>query len=77
MLFGIESKDEKTVSSAIGVPRYYMKDFTAAARAYQFDGVSQALLLLHHYNLRSLGVDDPGNTDAALLKELAVKMMTA
>jgi DNA polymerase-3 subunit delta len=77
MLFGIESKDEKTVSSAIGVPPYYMKDFTAAARAYQFDGVSQALLLLHHYNLRSLGVDDPGNTDAALLKELAVKMMTA
>jgi DNA polymerase III subunit delta len=52
-----------------------MKDYMAAARKYDFNGVTQALLLLHHYNLRSVGVGDSGTSDAALLKEMVVKMM--
>jgi len=75
MLYGIESKDEKTVSSTLGVHPYFMKDYLAAARKYDFNGVTQALLLLHHYNLRSVGVGDSGTSDAALLKEMVVKMM--
>jgi DNA polymerase-3 subunit delta len=34
-----------------------------------------ALLLLHYYNLKSVGVGNTGKTDAGLLKELVVKMM--
>jgi len=32
-------------------------------------------LLLHHYNLRSIGVGSAGVEDASLLKELVVKIM--
>jgi DNA polymerase III subunit delta len=30
---------------------------------------------LHHYNLRSVGVNDTGSSDASLLKEMVVKMV--
>jgi len=33
-------------------------------------------MLLHEYNLRSIGVNDAGTSDASLLKELVVKMMS-
>jgi DNA polymerase-3 subunit delta len=75
MLYGIESKDEKSMAAAIGVNSYFIKDYITAARKYDFTGVTQALLLLHAYNLRSLGVHDAGTDDAQLMKELVVKMM--
>ena len=40
------------------------------------NGVERALLLLHDYNLKSVGVNDSGTPDASLLKELAVKVMS-
>jgi DNA polymerase-3 subunit delta len=45
------------------------------AKSYGFTGVEKILLLLHHYNLRSLGVNDSGTEDASLMKELVVKIM--
>ncbi|HYF30159.1 MAG TPA: DNA polymerase III subunit delta [Chitinophagaceae bacterium] len=46
-----------------------------AAKNYGYEGTERVILLLHHYNLRSLGVNDPGTEDASLLKEMIVKMM--
>jgi DNA polymerase-3 subunit delta len=37
--------------------------------------VQAALLLMHEYNLRSVGVRDVGTEDASLLKEMIYKMM--
>lgn len=76
MIFGLSSRDEKTVAAGIGVNPYFVKDYLATARNYSYEGVEAALLLLHHYNLRSVGVGDAGTSDAGLLKELMVKMMT-
>ena len=39
-------------------------------------GVQKCILLLHHYNLRGIGINDRGTDDSELLKELVVKMMT-
>jgi DNA polymerase III subunit delta len=75
MVFGASSLDEKTVAAAIGVNPYFMKDYLQAARLYTYPGVEQVLLLLHHYNLRSVGVGDIGTEDASLLKEMVVKIM--
>jgi DNA polymerase III subunit delta len=75
MVFGAASQDDKTVAAAIGVNAWFIKDYLQAARLYTYPGVEKVLLLLHNYNLRSVGVHDAGTEDASLLKELMVKMM--
>jgi DNA polymerase III subunit delta len=75
MIFGQNSKDEKTVALNIGVNAWFVKDYMLAARNYGYQGVESALLLLHHYNLKSVGVNDTGTPDGSLLKEMVVKMM--
>ncbi|MGL6266490.1 MAG: DNA polymerase III subunit delta [Chitinophagaceae bacterium] len=75
MLYGMDAKDEKAAAVTLGVSPFFIKDYLAAARKYDYNGVTQALLLLHRYNLRSVGLGDIGTSDAALLKELVVKMM--
>ncbi len=75
MIFGQSAKDEKTVAANIGVNAWFVKDYMMVARNYGYNGVEKALLLLHHYNLRSVGVNDTGSSDASLLKEMVVKMV--
>lgn len=76
MIFGAGTKDEKTIATNIGVNPFFMKEYMQAARIYSYPGVEKALLLLHQYNLRSVGVGDAGTEDASLLKELVVKILT-
>ena len=45
-------------------------------KTYQYEGIERILLLLHHYNLRSIGIQDAGTTDAGLMKELVMKMVS-
>lgn len=75
MIFSVPSPDEKSVASAIGVSPYFVRDYIGAARKYDYSGVEKILLLLHQYNLRSVGIHNGGNTEAGLLKEMTVKMM--
>lgn len=75
MVFGQQSSDEKSVASSIGVNAFFVKDYILTARNYGFEGVRNALLLLHHYNLRSVGVGSSGTSENALLKELVVKII--
>ncbi|WP_026770410.1 DNA polymerase III subunit delta [Asinibacterium sp. OR53] len=75
MLYGIPNPDEKSAASALGVNPYFVKDYLAASRKYDYQGVERLLLLLHQYNLRSIGVNDGGTSDAGLLKEMLVKAM--
>ena len=75
MIFGQSSKDDKTIAANIGVNAWFVKDYLLVARNYGYNGVEKALLLLHHYNLRSVGVNDTGSSDASLLKEMVVKMV--
>ena len=77
MIFGQASKDEKLVASNIGVNPYFVKDYMITAKNYGFEGVENALLLLHAYNLKSVGVNDMGSSDASLMKELVVKLLNA
>jgi DNA polymerase-3 subunit delta len=76
MIFGQSGNDEKTVAVNIGVNPYFVRDYMMTAKNYGFSGTETALLLLHHYNLKSVGVNDAGTTDASLLKEMVVKMMS-
>lgn len=47
----------------------------SAMKIYGYSGIEKILLLLHHYNLKSIGVGDSGTESGALLKEMILKIM--
>src|SRR5580658_5209935 len=76
MILAQPGGDEKGIAAAIGVNPYFVKDYLAAVRNYNYEGIEGGLLLLHAYNLKSIGIGSAGVEDASLLKELVVKMMS-
>ncbi|MFI5154778.1 MAG: DNA polymerase III subunit delta [Chitinophagales bacterium] len=75
MLFGQSGNDEKNLAAVLGVNPFFLKDYVLSAKNYDYAGVENALLLLHEYNLRSIGVHSAPLEDASLLKEMVIKMM--
>jgi DNA polymerase-3 subunit delta len=63
------------LAATLGVPVFAVKDYQAAAQQYGYSGLEQVLLMLHEYNLRSIGIGDPGTSDGDLMKELVVKII--
>ena len=76
-IFSANSTDEKVIAAVLGVNPYFVKDYMQAAKNYNYGGVEKILLLLHHYNLKSVGIDNANNNDAALMKELIMKAVLA
>ncbi len=76
MVFGAAGKDEKTVAAAIGVNPFFVKDYLQAAKVYDYQGIERILLLLHQYNLKSIGINNAGAEDGSLLKEMICKMIS-
>jgi DNA polymerase III subunit delta len=74
MVFGAAGQDEKSVAAALGVNPFFVKDYLQAARVYEYPGVEKVLLLLHQYNLKSIGINNAGAEDGSLLKEMICKM---
>lgn len=74
LLFGVKG-GEKEMAAALGVHPFFLKDYTAAARNYGAEGAERAILLLHKYNLRSIGIGDSGSEDGELMKELLFRIM--
>ncbi|HXB44075.1 MAG TPA: DNA polymerase III subunit delta [Puia sp.] len=74
-MFGMSDLSENAVK-----PLFYNNIFAArqaidAMSNFGYDGVESTLLLLHDYNLKSVGVNSIGREDASLLKELVAKMI--
>ena len=76
MVFGAGTNDERAIATTIGVNPFFVKDYMAAVKNYGQQGTETVLLLLHEYNLRSIGINDTGTDDGELMKELIVKMMS-
>jgi DNA polymerase-3 subunit delta len=76
IMFGLNSTDERSVASALGVNPFFAKDYIGASRNYDFRNTEKTLLLLHEYNLRSIGVNDSGTSDGELMKELVIKIIS-
>lgn len=75
MVHGLQSKDEKSVAAALNIKDFQTKELLLTARIYTYSNVENVLLLLHQYNLKSVGINSTGIETASLLKELVVKMM--
>ena len=75
MIYGLTSRDEKTVAASLGVPAFFAKDYVRATSVFTYPEVEKLILLLSEYNLKSVGVGSIGVGDGPLLKEMVVKMI--
>ena len=77
MIHGLAARDEKAVAAALGVNPFFVKDYLRAVTRFSYPETEKVILLLHQYNLRSLGVHDAGTNDSSLLKEMVYKIILA
>ncbi|MEO7982650.1 MAG: DNA polymerase III subunit delta [Bacteroidota bacterium] len=75
ILFGMDDKSENAIKPFFYNNPFAVKEAIYTVKNYGYEGVEKVLLLLHEYNLRSVGVNDTGTSDASLMKEMVVKMM--
>lgn len=75
-IFGLDDRSENGAKGLFSNNFYAAKDGLAAAKTYGLQGVEKILLLLHEYNLKSIGLNDAGTSDADLMKEMVVKMVS-
>ena len=75
MIYGLNTRDEKTIAASLGVNSFFVKDYLKATSVYNYADVEKLLLLLSDYNLKSIGINNSGTPDASLLKEMVVKMI--
>ncbi len=77
MIYGLKTRDEKTIAATLGMSStYFVKDYVKALNLFTYPQIETILLLLHQYNLRSVGVNDAGTEESSLLKEMIVKMIS-
>jgi len=75
MIYGLNTKDEKTIGASLGINPFFIKDYLRATSVYSYADIEKLLLLLSDYNLKSIGINNSGTPDASLLKEMVVKMI--
>jgi len=75
MIYGLNTRDEKTIAASLGISPFFIKDYLRTTTIYSYADVEKLLLLLSDYNLKSIGINNSGATDASLLKEMVVKMI--
>jgi DNA polymerase III subunit delta len=75
IIFGMADKSEAALKPLFYNNPYAVKEALSTMKMYGYEGIERSLLLLHDYNLKSVGVNSNGTSDASLLKEMVVKMM--
>lgn len=68
-------RDEYGVGNLIGLKGFAARAYIQALQHYNLADVEASLLLLHHYNLKSIGMGKANMTDAALLQEMVAKII--
>jgi DNA polymerase-3 subunit delta len=74
-VFQLPDKTEKALRPMFYNNPYAARQALETVLNYSYTGIEQTLLLLHEYNLRSVGINSSGNSDASLMKELAAKII--
>jgi DNA polymerase-3 subunit delta len=75
MIYGLNTRDEKTIATSLGINPFFIKDYLRTTTVYSYADVEKLFLLLSDYNLKSIGINNSGTTDGSLLKEMVVKII--
>jgi DNA polymerase-3 subunit delta len=71
----IGSRDEYSLSAALGVKGFFVKQYIQALQRYNYTDIEKVLILLQHYNLMSVGIGRVNLDDASMLKEMVAKIV--
>ncbi|GAC1708872.1 MAG: DNA polymerase III subunit delta [Flavisolibacter sp.] len=74
-IYSLPTRDEKSITAALGVPNHFVKDYIQTALLFTQKEIERVILLLHAYNLRAIGIQDGGTEDSFLLQEMVAKMI--
>jgi DNA polymerase-3 subunit delta len=75
-VYGLQNSNEATLKPIFYFNPQAVKQAQITMKNYGYPGVERIILLLHHYNLKSIGIGNAGSTgDAALMKEMVAKMI--
>ena len=74
-VFGMNDKSDAALKPFFYFNPVALKQAHEMMKNYGYDGVEKLILLLHQYNLKSIGVGDSGTSGSSLMKEMVAKMM--
>ncbi len=74
-VYGMNDKSDNALKPLFYFNPVSLSQAKDAMKNYGYDGIERILLLMHHYNLKSIGIGDTGTSGAKLMKEMIVKMM--
>ncbi|MDB5201210.1 MAG: holA [Ferruginibacter sp.] len=74
-VYGMTDKSDNALKPVFYFNPVALSQAKEMMKNYGFDGIERLLLLLHHYNLKSIGIADGGNSGPSLMKEMILKMM--
>lgn len=74
-IFQMADKSEKALKPLFSFNSFAVKQAQETVLNFNYEGVEKILLLLHEYNLKSVGVHDSGTGSGSLMKEMAAKMI--
>ena len=74
-IYGMNDKSDTALKPMFYFNSNSVQQAKEIMKNYGYAGVEKLLLLLHQYNLKSIGIHDSGTTGALLMKEMVVKMM--
>lgn len=69
-------KDEAHVSNVLGINRFFLKDYLAAARNYPPEKCSRVLRRINYYDLRAKGVDNQGTPAGEITREMILYILS-
>jgi len=70
----VRARGEKEQAAELGINPFFIRDYAVAARNYGKSGTEKALLLLHEYNLRNIGIGNDTRPEE-LMKEMVFRMV--
>lgn len=73
--FGMTDKSDNALKPLFYFNVNSLQQGKLMMKNYGYSGIERLLLLLHHYNLKSVGVGDNGTPGPLLMKEMVSKMM--
>jgi DNA polymerase-3 subunit delta len=74
-VYGMSNQTENVLKAHFYFNPVALAQGRITMKNYNYGGIEKIILLLHHYNLKGIGIGDSGTGSASLLKEMVLKMM--